>query len=178
LPKISNFLEGKIMARKFSRFAIAAVAAVALISVIAGAMALAQDKDLQAGGGRLEGPWNVRVSLTNCQTGEVIRSFDSVTQFMQGGTLIDSTSGVPQALKTPGQGIWAHTADSTYRFKFNSFSFDAAGNYTGYTIIEHEATLSPLGNSYESSGTAEIYSPTGVLVATGCSSTVATRSGF
>lgn len=130
------------------------------------------------GGGRLEGTWNVRVSILNCHTRAVIRSFDSVTQFMSGGTLIDSTSGVPQALKTPGQGVWEHTAGSAYRFKFKSFTFDPAGNYTGFTVIQHEANLNATADAYGSAGTAEIYSPTGTLVATGCSSTVAERFGF
>jgi hypothetical protein len=108
----------------------------------------------------------------------VIRSFDSVTQFMTGGTLIDSTSGVPQALKTPGQGVWEHTTGPDYRFRFKSFSFDAAGNYTGYNVIQHDATLDRTGDAYESRGTVEIYNPAGVLVGTGCSTTVATRFGF
>src|SRR4051794_37089349 len=84
---------------------------------------------------KLEGAWNVRVSQINCQTGGVIRSFDSVTTFMSGGTLIDSTSGIPQALKTPGEGVWEHMTAQNFRFKFKSFSFDAAGNYTGYNVI-------------------------------------------
>lgn len=137
-----------------------------------------QGGDKLNGTGRLEGPWNVRVSATNCDSGAVIRSFDSVTQFMEGGTLIDSTSGVSQALKTPGQGVWEHTFGLNYRFKFKSFTFDPTGAYTGYTIIQHNATLSVLGDSYESAGTLEVYSPNGVVIATGCSSTTATRFGF
>ena len=131
-----------------------------------------------AAGGRLEGTWDTRVSIINCATGAVIRSFDSVGSFNKGGTMIDSTSGMPQSLKTPGQGVWAHTTDSNYVFRFKSFSFDAAGNYTGYTIIQHEAQLDPGGDSYSSSGTAEIYAPNGTQVAAGCSSTVATRFGI
>lgn len=152
-------------------------ALLAIISVVSAIVSSGQSNDAR-GGGRLEGTWDVRVSLVNCQTGGVIRSFDSVTQFMAGGTLIDSTSGMPQALKTPGEGVWEHTAGSAYRFKFKSFSFDPAGNYTGYTIIQHEANLNVTADAYESAGTAEIYSPTGVLVMTGCSSTTATRFGF
>ena len=150
---------------------------IALVSVIMAGEAFAQSKEA-AVRGRLEGAWNVRVSITNCQTGGVIRSFDSITQFMTGGTLIDSTSGVPQALKTPGQGVWEHTTGSNYRFKFKSFTFDAAGNYTGSTVIQHSATLANSGDSYESSGTLEIYNPAGVVVGTGCSTTTATRFGF
>jgi hypothetical protein len=153
------------------------IAAITVTVFVAAIMAIGQSADAK-GGGRLEGSWDVRVSVLNCQTGAVIRSFDSVTQFMTGGTLIDSTSGVPQALKTPGEGIWEHTTDSSYRFKIKSFGFDASGNYTGYTIIKHEATLDEAANNYESAGTAEIYAPSGVLLATLCSSTAATRIVF
>jgi hypothetical protein len=52
------------------------------------------------------------------------------------------------------------------------------GNYTGYTVIKHEATLNDAANNYESAGTAEIYAPGGVLLATLCSSTAATRIVF
>lgn len=127
------------------------------------------------GGGRIEGTWDVQVSIINCATGGVIRSFPSVGIFMQGGTMIDSTSGVPQALKTPGQGVWAHVTGNSYAFRFKAFGFDAVGNNTGYTIIQHTAALDSSGDFYTSWGTAEIYAPNGVLVATGCSSTVATR---
>jgi hypothetical protein len=129
-------------------------------------------------GGRLEGTWNVRVTIRDCVSGAEIRSFDSLTIFMAGGTMIDSTSGIPQALKTPGQGIWEHAGGNTYRFKFKSFSFDAAGNFTGWTIIQHQATLNSAADAYISAGTAKIYSPFGNLLATGCSTTVVTRFAF
>jgi hypothetical protein len=129
----------------------------------------------QGGGGRLEGVWDVRVTIRNCQTGAEIRSFDSLTMFMFGGTLIDSTSGIPQAQKTPGEGVWSHVGGNTYRFSFKSFSFDPAGNFTGWTKITHEAELESNGNAYTSAGTSEVHAPNGTLIATGCSSTTATR---
>ena len=132
----------------------------------------------QYGGGRLEGSWNVRVSVRDCSTGTEVRSFDSVTQFMQGGTLIDSTSAMWQALKTPGQGIWEHTTGNSYRFTFKVFNFSPAGAYIGYQIIRQEASMSPFGDSYESTGTSENYSPNGVLLMSGCSTTTATRMSF
>ena len=129
----------------------------------------------QSGGGRLEGTWNVQVTLRNCQTGAEIRTFASLTTFMFGGTTLDSTSGIPQALKTPGQGVWSHVSGNTYRFSFKSFSFDAGGNFTGSTKIIHEAVLDSNGMEYSSAGTAEVYDPNGNLILTGCSTTTATR---
>jgi hypothetical protein len=131
-----------------------------------------------SGAGRLEGTWNVRVTIRNCQTGNEIRSFDSLGIFMAGGTTIDSTSGTPQALKTPGQGIWEHVTGDTYRFKFKSFSFDPAGNFTGWTVIRHQANLNHDANAYVSAGTAEVYAPNGAVIFVGCSTTVATRFVF
>jgi len=126
-------------------------------------------------GDRLEGTWDVQVTIRNCQTGAAIRTFASITTFMSGGTLLDSTSGIPQALKTPGHGVWSHTGGRNYRFKFKSFSFDASGNFTGWTIITHEGHLNRRADESESAGTAEIYAPNGNLIATGCSTTTATR---
>jgi hypothetical protein len=94
---------------------------------------------------------------------------------MSGGTLLDSTSGIPQALKTPGHGVWSHVSGRTYSFSFKSFSFDAGGNFTGWTIIRHQAYLNLRATAYTSAGTAEVYDPNGNLIFTGCSSTTATR---
>ena len=126
-------------------------------------------------GQRLVGTWDVQVTLRNCQTGAAIRTFASIGTFMTGGTALDSTSGIPQALKTPGQGVWSYVGRNTYRFKIKSFSFDATGNFTGWTIIKHEANLNHFADEYKSAGTAEVYAPNGNLIFTGCSTTTALR---
>lgn len=90
---------------------------------------------------------------------------------MSGGILIDSTSGIPQALKTPGHGTWRQQSENTYKFSFKSFSFDAAGNFTGWSVIRHEAYLDSRGNEYILAGTSEVYAPIGTLHFTGCSTT-------
>ncbi|HEV8370567.1 MAG TPA: hypothetical protein VGQ39_21640 [Pyrinomonadaceae bacterium] len=129
----------------------------------------------QGGGGRLEGTWDVQVTIRNCQTGAEIRSFASLTTFMFGGITLDSTSGIPQAQRTPGQGVWSHVGGDTYRFSFKTFNFDAGGNFTGWTKITHEAVMDSNGNEYVSAGGSEVYAPNGTLIATGCSTTTATR---
>ncbi len=123
----------------------------------------------------LEGTWDAQVTLRNCQTGAPIRTFVSIGTFMSGGTMLDSTSGVPQSRKTPGHGVWSHLSGRTFRFKFKFFTFDPSGNFTGWQIISHEATLNREATEYESAGTAEFYDPNGNLLFTGCSTTTATR---
>ena len=124
---------------------------------------------------RIVGTWDVQVTIRVCQTGAAIRTFASIGTFNSGGTTLDSTSGIPQSLKTPGQGVWNYIGGRSYRFKFKSFSFDTSGNFTGWTIIKHEAHLNNRADAYDSSGTAEVYAPNGTLLFTGCSTTTALR---
>jgi len=124
---------------------------------------------------KLEGTWDAQVTIRDCQNGVESRTFASIGTFMSGGTFLDSTSGIPQSLKTPGHGVWSHISGRNYRFKFKSFSFDASGNFTGWTIISHKAKLNHRADEYESAGTAEVYAPNGNLIFTGCSTTTATR---
>ncbi len=148
--------------------------ALLIISALSFLVRAQDDSKGQNGGGRLEGTWDVQVTIRNCQTGAAIRTFASIGTFMSGGTMLDSTSGIPHALNV-GHGVWSHESGNTYRFKFKSFNFDAGGNFTGWGIINHEANLNSKADEYESAGTSEVYDPNGNLVFTGCSTTTATR---
>ena len=123
----------------------------------------------------LVGTWDVQVTTRDCQTTAALRTFPSILTYNTGGTMIESTSGIPQAAKTPGQGVWSHIRDNTYHIKFKSLRFDANGNFTGTTIISQIVNLSHRGNEGESSGTVELYAPNGNLITAGCSTSTATR---
>lgn len=127
------------------------------------------------GGGRLEGTWENQVSIIDCNTGNVITTFRSLTVFMAGGTLTESTSGTAPALRTPGEGVWRHTTDNNYAFRFKHFRFNAQNVLTGWNIIQAEASLDAAGNTYTSAATVEVYDPNGVLIATACATSDGTR---
>ena len=42
-------------------------------------------------GGRIQGTWETQITLTDC-AGHVIRSFQGMLTFQQGGTLMDGTT--------------------------------------------------------------------------------------
>ena len=151
------------------------VLAVLMISTLTTWVSAQHDGNGQNGGGKVEGTWNVQVTIRNCQNAAAIRTFTSTTTFMSGGMVLDSTSGIPQALKTPGHGVWNHIVRDTYRFSFKSFNFDAAGNFTGWQIVRHEANLDPRAAEFESAGTSEVYDANGNLISTGCSTATGTR---
>src|SRR5260370_41033935 len=125
-------------------------------------------------GGTLQGTWEMQISLTDC-AGHVIRSFPSLVEFAAGGTMMESNGGTPQALKTPGEGVWRHTTDNNYAFRFKFFTFNSLNVFTGWTIIAGETTVDSTGKSSAGSATVKIYAPNGVLVATACAEIAGTR---
>ncbi len=125
-------------------------------------------------GGRLQGTWEMQITLTDC-AGHVIRSFPSLIEFAAGGTVVESNAGTPQALKTPGEGVWRHTTDHNYAFSFKFFTFNAQNVFTGWTIIAGETTVDATGDANTGSATVKVYDPNGVLLVTLCAETVGTR---
>ena len=125
-------------------------------------------------GGRLQGTWEMQITLTDC-AGHVIRSFPSLIEFAAGGTVVESNGGTPQALKTPGEGVWRHTTDNNYAFRIKFFTFSAQNVFTGWTIISGETTVDETGDANTGSATVEVYDPNGVLIATACTEVAGTR---
>lgn len=130
------------------------------------------------GGGRLTGTWDAVVTLRNCATGDELNTFASIGTFNLGGTFIGSTSGLPQASRTPEHGVWRHVSDNTYIFMFKSFNFDAAGNAVSYGVVTHELILDSSSDNYTSAGIAQIFLMNGTQIAQGCSDAIGTRFGF
>jgi len=125
-------------------------------------------------GGRLEGTWNMQITANDCN-GHVIRSFPTLVAFSAGGTLNEASGGTSPALQTGGKGVWSHTVDSTYAFRFKDFTFNAQNVLTGWSIITGETTVDETGNANAGPATVEIYNASGVLLATFCADAVGTR---
>lgn len=123
---------------------------------------------------RIEGTWNVRVRITVCATGATITSLDAMGIFGGKGAFHDTNATNP-ALRSPGFGYWERVSGDQYYFAFRYFRFDPAGNNIGSAIVRHNVVLSPLGNTYTSSGTSEFYDAAGNLINTGCSTSTASR---
>jgi hypothetical protein len=128
-----------------------------------------------SGGGRLEGTWDAFVTLSNCETGTTIATFNSIATLMRDGTSIGSTAGIPQALRTPEHGVWRHVKADTYEFRFKSFSFDPNLNPGGWSIVKHQLELGAGANTYTSSGIGQIFAANGTQIRQLCSSAVGTR---
>src|SRR5437667_12295262 len=128
-------------------------------------------------GGRLQGTWEMQITLTDC-AGHAIRSFPSLIEFVAGGTVVESNGGTPQALKTPGEGVWRHATDHNYAFRFKFFTFNTSNVFTGWTIIAGETTVDKTGNANSGTATVQVYDPNGNLLATLCADAAGTRFGL
>lgn len=128
----------------------------------------------EAVGGKLEGTWSMQITLNDC-AGHVIRSFPTLVAFSAGGTLNEASGGTAPALATGGKGVWSHTTDSTYAFRFKDFNFNSSYVLTGWSIISGELTVDAAGNANAGPATVEVYNASGVLVASLCADAVGTR---
>lgn len=127
------------------------------------------------GRGRLVGAWNVSVSVRNCQTGAEARTFEAIERFEPSGTMEDISSGFAPSQATAGSGVWSHTRERTYEFRFKAYRFDASGTFVGWNIITHTLELDEKAETFTSEGTTEVYNAAGVLMFTGCSVNSGTR---
>ena len=127
-------------------------------------------------GGRIQGTWETQITLNDC-AGHVIRSFQGMLTFQQGGTLTEGTN--TSALKTPGEGVWRLVGGNTYGFRFKNFNFNAQNLYTGWSIISGQLTVDSMGNAFAGlGGSVQVYDPNGNLVASLCADSAGTRFGL
>src|SRR5207237_2314606 len=126
------------------------VVACALVPMVA---ATASGQGTQ--GGRLQGTWEMQITLTDC-AGHVIRSFPSLIEYAAGGTVVESNGGTPQALKTPGEGVWRHTTNNNYAFRFKFFTFNALNVYTCCINNTGRTTVDSTENANTGSATVTV----------------------
>ncbi len=147
--------------------------ALALASLVAVTIAAGQGTE----GGRLQGTWEMQISRTDC-AGHVTGTNQTIVIFMAGGTMIESQRLTPQAFKTPGEGVWRHTADSNYALRFKYFTFNAQNVPTGWVIIEAELNVDETGNANTGSANIAVYDTNGNLITTACGEVAGTRFGL
>ena len=152
------------------------VSAFALAVVLLATSGLgAQEGNSESQGGQLEGTWRAQVSVKDCQTGAVQRSFPALFAFAKGGTLTVTTGGQPPALFTPGLGVWRHTWGHTYSAVFEAFVFNPAGVWIATHRFTRVIDLDRDGDEFTDTIKLEILDTSGNLIAPGCGSSTARR---
>ena len=123
----------------------------------------------------LEGSWNVQVTRRNCQTGEAVVSFPTMSTFNRGGTMQDYGIAMAPTGRGPGHGVWSYHSGRRFTNNFQFFLFGADGSHTGRQIIRRQIEVSRFGSTYTATGAVEVFNTVGTVIATVCTTEIATR---
>jgi len=122
---------------------------------------------------RLNGVWNVSVTVRNCETGEIIRKVRALNLYVHDGSMTETSSNV---MRGPSVGTWRHVEDNTYTSMFEFFRFNADGTFTSTARVIRTIELSQDGTRFTSTGTVEDFNAQNIRVSIGCSSETAARA--
>lgn len=124
---------------------------------------------------RLEGTWQVQVTLQNCQTGAVLRTAPAILTFAQGGTLVETTTVFSSSQRGPGHGFWEHTGGKTFKAVSKAFFFNPDGTWAGTQTLTQHIEFGDDPDVFNSTATTEIVAPNGAVILSGCATAVAHR---
>lgn len=164
--------------RNLKRFAVfgRTVALVLLGMLVLGSGLTARAQSANAGSHNgLEGTWHVQVTVRDCQTGAVLRTFPGLFAFAKGGTVTNTTAGQFPALFTPGVGVWQHTTGHSYSAVLEAFVFSPAGVWIQTNRFTRSIELDGDADEFTDTIKLEIFDTSGNLIVTGCGTSVASR---
>lgn len=120
--------------------------AVMLTLVVAPGLVFGHDDDAreQAKHRTLEGTWLNDVKIVNCSDDDVVfATFQSMTTYMRGGTLLEGGAPFfpPAVSHSAGHGIWERTSRHTFRLFFRSHFFDKDGQLVATIEVESHPKL-------------------------------------
>jgi hypothetical protein len=125
---------------------------------------------------RLEGTWSVEVTIRDCETDAALKTFPAFLTFAQGGTLVETTTGFPPSLRSPGHGFWQQTGGNTFTAVSEAFLFNPSGVWTGTQRLTQSIKIGNDPDELSSNATNEIFDPNGNLITSGCATAVAHRA--
>jgi hypothetical protein len=129
----------------------------------------------RSGAKALEGSWNIQVTRRNCQTGEALATFPTMSTFMHGGTMQDYGVAMAPAGRGPGHGVWSFESGRRFTSAFQFFLFASDGSHAGRQIIRREIELDRSGSEYTATGSVTVFNTGGTLIATICTVETGTR---
>jgi hypothetical protein len=127
----------------------------------------------QSGSDKLEGTWFTQVTIRDCNTGAVLRTFPSLGNYLPGGTSTDTTTGISPTLRSPGFGTWEKTGGQTYSAVALAFLFNPVGTWTGMQKLSHIIRLK--GDVIDYTSTVQFFDTDGKVTASGCATAVGHR---
>lgn len=109
----------------------------------------------------LEGSWTSTVTFINRGTGAPPRSFPSMNNFMQGGTMSEFGLGSVPIPRAPGFGVWSHAGGQNYLTQYQFFCFNADGSANGTVRARRDITLTNFGTEFFAASTIQFFDNNG-----------------
>ena len=169
------------MLRNFKRSAASngtvALVLTGMLVLMSGPTAKAQSEGAGSHEGHqgLQGAWRLQVTIHDCQTGQVQRTFPALATFAKGGTLTLTTAGQIPALFTTQLGVWRRTDDRSYSAVSEAFVFSPAGAWITTHRFTRAIEIDNDRDEFTDTIKLEIFDTSRNLIATGCGTSVARR---
>jgi len=124
---------------------------------------------------KLEGTWELTVTLRSCETGTPLKSFRAMSTFSSGGAVIETSAS--DVLPTGGlaQGYWRHIGGTSYAAVIKLFRFKRDGTFAGIERVTRNIALGDDGNEFSATASVQVFDPDDRLVRTGCATAMARR---
>jgi len=120
----------------------------------------------------IEGVWNVTVTVTNCQTGALIRTVRAIQGFSHDGSFTETASTY---LRGSSIGTWNHEGGQNYSTTYWFFRYTPTGGFASFAYALNREKLDDDGNHFTASGTIQDFDANNNLISVGCVVHSATR---
>lgn len=128
---------------------------------------------------RIIGVWETTVTPRNCQTGEPAGpAFIGLITFHKGGTLSEYGANPATPFRTPGHGVWQAApwrGEDSYLMNFTFIPLTPAGAPVGRLKVTQTIEYQRYLDQLLSSGSFQLFNTSGVVIASGCTSSIAIR---
>jgi hypothetical protein len=121
----------------------------------------------------IEGTWFVQVTVRDCASDTVLRTFPAINTFNGGHTEVDTTTGFAPSQRSPGLGTWQRIGSQTYSATVLAFLFDATGAWSGTQRLTHSIEVK--GDEISFTTTVHFFDTNGAFVRAGCATAVGHR---
>jgi hypothetical protein len=121
----------------------------------------------------IEGTWESTITIRDCTSGAVVRTFRGMNTFHRGGTLSD-TNDQPAGTRGPGQGVWKKGAGA-YSASFRFYRYNADGSLAGSQKVTRTTTLGADNNSTTGTISAQVIDTADTVVQTICGTEASIR---
>ena len=122
----------------------------------------------------IEGVWESSVTIKDCSTSAVLRTFKGVGLFHRGGSLTADNS-LPRAAQGIALGNWRNNGGSSYTANFRFLRFNPDSSLAGSQKVQRSMTLAADGNNLTGTLTGQVIDLSGVVLQPICGSETAIR---